>query len=127
MSTSIPFPQQCNRINPLPLLLLAGIVCAVVCAVVYAIAMSEHAISRHGDAALSVYQACEKGPAKYFHRGSRVFSICWVEDKQRWGVVIEEWLGGKHQPVTAILKEKLSKLADVERWLTNTGATPGLP
>jgi hypothetical protein len=107
----------------MPLILLAGIACIVVCAM----AMSEHAISRHGDAALSVYQACEKGPAEYFHRGSRVFSICWVEDKQRWGVVIEEWLGGKHQPVTAILKEKLSKLADVERWLTNTGATPGLP
>jgi hypothetical protein len=125
METSIPFPRQCNRINPLPLILL--MLAGIVSAIIYAVAMSEHALSRHGDAALSVYQACEKGPAEYFHRGSRVFSICWVEDKQRWGVVIEEWLGGQHHPVTAILKEKLSKLTDVERWLKNTGATPGLP
>jgi hypothetical protein len=115
------FPQQYNRISPLPLIMLAGIVCAII----YAVAMSEHAISRHGDAALAVYRACEKGPAEYFHRGSRLFTICWVPEKARWGVVIEEIVNGQHHPVTAILKEKLSKLVDVERWLTNTGAVPG--
>ena len=41
--------------------------------------------------------------------------------------LIEEIINGRRQPITAILKEKLSKLTDVERWLTNTGATPGLP
>jgi len=125
MNTSIPFPQRCNRINPLPLILLAGIVCAII----YAVAMSEHALTKHGQSAVVVYQAfdCGKEPTETFHRGNRIFSVCWVPEKGRWGVVIEELINGKRQPVTAILKEKLSKLADVERWLKNTGATPGLP
>jgi len=122
-----------NHINPLPiLLLLAGVVLAVTVAqplinnILFEIEISQHAVDRHGEAALSVYQACdEQGPAEYFHRGTRVYSVCWVESKARWGVVVEEIINGKKQPITAILKEKLSKLGDVERWLTNTGCEPG--
>ena len=89
-----------NHINPLPiLLLLAGVVLAV--------AVSQHAIARHGESAQAVYQACnEQGASEYFHRGNRIFTVCWVEEKQRWGVIVEELINGKRQPITAILKEK---------------------
>ena len=97
--------------NPLPILLLA---CLIVLAGIYGV----HAIEKHGEDAALVRSCIEQqGPAETWVNPltGRSAWLCWTPDG--WGVQIR--IG--EQEITSFVKNKLSKLQDVYRYLINRG------
>ncbi|GAP10591.1 hypothetical protein BECAL_01764 [Bellilinea caldifistulae] len=79
--------------------------------------LSYHAIAKHGSAAYAASQCADSPEVRMINpMNGRVAYICWTE--RGWGVYIQAPDGTN---VTAFVKEKLKKLADVIRYMRNTG------
>lgn len=91
----------------------------VVCLAVALVAVSIHALEKHGTEADAVYQCMEsRGPIQTWSRDDRLIHVCEV-DPGVFGLVIESLDGN---PITAFIRNKAKCLADVMRYLERQGA-----
>lgn len=79
--------------------------------------VSAHALERHGENAIIASQCAERPEIRMINpKTNRIAFICMTE--RGWGIYISESTG---ENVTALVKEKMKKLADVVRYMRNAG------
>lgn len=80
-----------------------------------------HAVARHGSDAEAVRKCLQDNDPyqTWVKPDGRVIHLCHLPDG-RWGVQIRD-SSGIHE-ITSLIKNKMSKLSQVEQWLHNMGA-----
>lgn len=79
--------------------------------------VSAHALERHGEDAIAASQCADRPEIRMVNpKNNRIAFICMTE--RGWGIYIAEADG---RNVTAMVKEKMKKLADVLRYMRNAG------
>jgi hypothetical protein len=109
--TAITCPQP-RTFNPAPLLLLAALLLAVI--------YGTHAVARHGTEADAVRECMSSnGPIQRWRYpdNNRIVSVCQLPDG-KFGIQVTERL----REVTSYIKNRMSRLEQVETYLRNRGA-----
>jgi hypothetical protein len=92
--------------------------------VVVGVTMS-HAITKHGENAIRVSDCMDnKGPVQEWYNAGNghTIYICQIEPNV-FGIDVLFQRDGRWERLTSFVKEKLKTLADVERYMRNSGAT----
>jgi len=86
---------------------------------------SSHGEQRHGSAAVQVRDCLTKGAMQEWvnPQTGRHARLCEISPG-RYGIQIIEQEGGIWREVTAFIKDKMTSLDQVSRYLTNSGYTP---
>lgn len=108
------FPAKVKSCFTLAFLIVFGII-----GIIVAINYCNHAIARHGEDAILVRKCmAEKGPIQVWQKpDGRVVNVCEVESGV-FGLMITD---GIHE-VTSFIKEKMTRLEQVEQYLKNMNA-----
>lgn len=89
----------------------------LLCAIVFAVALSVHAIAKHGTDAYIAAQCADRPELRMINpENGRIAMICLTS--AGWGIYIQEADGNN---VTAFVKEKLSRVEQVIRYMRNRG------
>lgn len=89
----------------------------LLCAIAFAVALSVHAIAKHGSAAYTAAQCADKPELRMINpENGRIAMICLTSEG--WGIYIQEADGSN---VTAFVKEKVSRIEQVIRYMRNRG------
>lgn len=110
MQATMTVSNSCQRGRMWPTLIL-------LCAIAFAVALSIHAIAKHGTDAYIAAQCAERPELRMINpENGRIAMICLTH--AGWGIYIQEADGSN---VTAFVKDKMRDLVEVIRYMRNRG------
>jgi hypothetical protein len=114
---------------PLGKALLFSALIVIAVAVAYTVINHSHAVESHGDEAVAVRAACNKGPEQFFvERGRRdvFFELCQTADG-RWGVRVIQKIGQRVDEITSYICQGGNKIKCVQYLLRKATKISRIP